>query len=186
MEEQQHEEVSEQAQKSTPSTLVTIVMSLVLVSALAFVAKSTGLTKKKEKAIAEPTPIVISSPSPLSSLSPSPSLLPSPTAAVTTVNPSPTAKQENIIAVSLETGSYYYKPDVIRAKKGQTVRIELKSVSMMHNFVIDELGVAMPITKSGDTSTVEFVASKTGTFEFYCSVANHRKMGQVGTLVVTE
>jgi uncharacterized cupredoxin-like copper-binding protein len=31
---------------------------------------------------------------------------------------------------------------------------------------------------------VQFVADKTGTFEFYCSVGNHRQMGMVGTLVV--
>ena len=57
---------------------------------------------------------------------------------------------------------------------------------MMHDFNIDELGVKVPITPSGSSSTVEFTASKVGEFQFYCSVGNHRAMGQVGTLIVTK
>lgn len=89
-------------------------------------------------------------------------------------------------AISVEAGSFYYKPNLIRVKKGEKVKLTLNSVSMMHDFNIDELGVKVPLTKSGDSSTVTFTASKVGEFEFYCSVGQHRKMGQVGKLIVTE
>ena len=36
----------------------------------------------------------------------------------------------------------------------------------------------------GEEQTITFVADKTGGFEFYCSVGNHRAMGMVGTLIV--
>jgi nitrite reductase (NO-forming) len=36
----------------------------------------------------------------------------------------------------------------------------------------------------GETTSVEFVADKTGTFEYYCSVGAHRAMGMTGSLVV--
>lgn len=86
--------------------------------------------------------------------------------------------------IDMEAGAFYYKPNEIRVKKGEKVKIVMKSVDMMHDFNIDELGVKMPVAKSGETGTVEFTADKTGTFEYYCSVGQHRKNGQVGTLIV--
>lgn len=91
---------------------------------------------------------------------------------------------EEIKTVEMEAGSFYYKPNIITIKKGEKVKIVMKSVSMMHDFVIDELGVKMPIVKNGDTGTVEFTADKIGTFEYYCSVGQHRQLGQIGKLVV--
>jgi len=93
---------------------------------------------------------------------------------------------EEMQVVEIEAGSFYYKPNVMTVKKGQKVKIVMNSVSMMHNFVIDELGVEMPITKDGETGTVEFTADQVGSFEYYCSVGNHRAEGQVGTITVTE
>ena len=60
----------------------------------------------------------------------------------------------------------------------------MKAADQMHNFNIDELGVKLPIVKSGNTGTVEFTADKLGTFEYYCSVVQHRANGQVGKLIV--
>lgn len=93
---------------------------------------------------------------------------------------------DSVKTFEIEAGSYYYKPNEIRVKKGDTVRIVLKSVSMMHDFVIDELNVKMPFIKSGNTGEVEFVANTVGEFEFYCSMGNHREMGQTGSLIVEE
>ena len=86
--------------------------------------------------------------------------------------------------IKMTAGSFYYNPKQITVKKGQKVKIEFSAVDMMHNFNIDELNVHGETTKSGDTTTIEFTADKVGSFEYYCSVANHRKMGQVGTLIV--
>lgn len=96
----------------------------------------------------------------------------------------PAEIEGDVAVISIEGGSFYFKPNEIRVKKGQKVRIEMKSVSMMHDFVIDELNVKMPVTKSGDTGVVEFTADQVGSFEFYCSVGQHRAQGQVGTLIV--
>ncbi|OGD10088.1 hypothetical protein A2397_04595 [Candidatus Amesbacteria bacterium RIFOXYB1_FULL_44_23] len=98
----------------------------------------------------------------------------------------PQMTDSQVKTFELEAGSFYFKPNVISVKKGDKVKVVINSVSMMHDFVIDELNVRMPVTKSGETNSVEFVADKAGTFEFYCSVGQHRQNGQVGTLVVTE
>ena len=92
----------------------------------------------------------------------------------------------DVTVIEMEAGSFYYKPNVITAKKGERIRVVMKSVSMMHDFVIDELNVKSPIVKDGDTATIEFVADKTGSFEYYCSVGQHRARGQVGTITITE
>lgn len=86
----------------------------------------------------------------------------------------------------IEAGSFYYKPNVITVNKGDTVRIILNSADAMHDFNIDELGVDMEVVQSGQTATVEFTADEAGSFEFYCSVGQHRANGQVGTLVVQD
>ena len=88
--------------------------------------------------------------------------------------------------IEVEGGGFYYKPNEIRVKKGEQVKIVLKSVDMMHDFVIDELDVRSEIIKSGDTREVEFTADTVGEFEFYCSVGQHRANGMVGTLIVEE
>ncbi|PIZ66252.1 hypothetical protein CO051_01165 [Candidatus Roizmanbacteria bacterium CG_4_9_14_0_2_um_filter_39_13] len=95
-----------------------------------------------------------------------------------------TADKMKVRVIEVEAGSFYYKPSLMKVKKGETVRIVMSAVSMMHDFNIDELGVKLPIVKDGDTGTVEFVADKVGSFEYYCSVANHRAQGQVGMITV--
>jgi len=57
---------------------------------------------------------------------------------------------------------------------------------MMHDFNIDEFDVKLPVTAAGETNSVTFIADTIGEFEYYCSVGQHRQLGQVGTLVVEE
>ncbi len=92
--------------------------------------------------------------------------------------------EQGVRVIEVEAGSFYYKPNVMKVKKGETVRIVMNSVSMMHDFNIDELGVKLPIVKDGDSGTIEFVAGEVGTFEYYCSVGQHRANGQVGMITV--
>jgi plastocyanin len=97
-----------------------------------------------------------------------------------------TDEENGVNIVNVEGGSFYFKPNVITVKKGETVTIVLNSVDMMHDLVIDGLNVRTEIAKSGETAEVEFTASEAGEFEFYCSVGNHRANGMTGTLIVEE
>lgn len=99
-----------------------------------------------------------------------------------TASPSTTMGDEQTI--TMEAGAFYFKPAVITAKKGQKVKIVFNSKDMVHNFNVDELGVKGPTVKSGDTSTFEFTPEKTGTFEYYCSIGQHRAKGQVGKITI--
>ncbi|SRR3989344_5270615 len=88
--------------------------------------------------------------------------------------------------INIEAGSFYYNPKEVKVKKGQTVQVILSAKDMMHDFNIDELAVDGEVIKAGETTTINFVADKVGTFEYYCSVGQHRKMGQIGKLIVEE
>lgn len=96
------------------------------------------------------------------------------------------AMMGEVQVLDIEGGAFYFDPNEITVKKGDTVKIVLTSVDMMHDFVIDELDVQTPIIQSGDTGEVEFTATKAGTYEFYCSVGEHRANGMVGTLIIEE
>ena len=88
--------------------------------------------------------------------------------------------------VSVEGGMFYFKPNEIRVKKGETVKVAFNNSEGMHDFVIDELNVRTPIIKAGESAEVEFTVDEVGEFEFYCSVGNHRQQGMTGTLIVEE
>ncbi len=95
------------------------------------------------------------------------------------------ANQDQEVKEFVVTGSSFkFAPSEIQIKRGDTVRIIFKNAAGFHDFTIDELNAKTKQIKSGDTDTIEFVAEKTGTYEYYCSVGNHRQMGMVGNLVV--
>lgn len=87
---------------------------------------------------------------------------------------------------TIEAGSYYFEPSILRVNVGDTVRITINSVGagMMHNFALDEYDIELLPIPGGESTSFEFVATTAGTFEYYCSVMDHRQMGQVGTLIV--
>lgn len=86
--------------------------------------------------------------------------------------------------IEVEGGSFYYNPNELRVKAGETVTIKFNSVDMMHDLVIDELNVRTPIVQAGNSSLVTFTPAEPGEYDFYCSVSNHRAQGMVGTLIV--
>lgn len=83
------------------------------------------------------------------------------------------------------TGSNFkFAPATMSVNKGDTVRVTFKNSGGVHDFTIDELNVVTKQISTGAEETVEFVANQAGTFEYYCSVGNHREMGMKGTLTV--
>jgi plastocyanin len=72
----------------------------------------------------------------------------------------------------------------LRVHKGDLVRVEFSSTSGFHDWKVDEFGAATERVNSGGTTSAEFVADKVGTFEYYCSVGEHRAMGMHGNLIV--
>ena len=79
---------------------------------------------------------------------------------------------------------YSFTPTTITVNVGDTVKINFNNVDGFHDFVIDEFDAKTKRINEGQNDIVTFVADKAGTFEYYCSVGQHRAIGMKGTLVV--
>lgn len=85
----------------------------------------------------------------------------------------------------LESGGF--EPDRIFVKKGETVRLVLMSMDATHSFNIPGLNITSGNIAPGHKKVIEFTPSKTGFFEFRCTVfcsLGHRQLR--GELVVYE
>ena len=74
-------------------------------------------------------------------------------------------------------------PDLV-VKEGDTVVIDLTSSWGTHDWVIDEFNASTFKLHSPATHTIEFVAGKKGTFEYYSSVDDDRAEGMKGRFIV--
>jgi cytochrome c oxidase subunit II len=62
---------------------------------------------------------------------------------------------------------YRYAPAEIEVKRGEHVRLEFQSVDFLHGFKVPDLGIRADLPP-GRVTRVEFVADRTGTFDFLC------------------
>lgn len=86
--------------------------------------------------------------------------------------------------VAVEGGMFYFKPNTITVKKDQPVTITFTNKEGLHDFVVDDLNVKSEVIGAGKSTVVSFTPTKAGTYEFYCSVGDHKAKGMKGTLVV--
>jgi plastocyanin len=91
---------------------------------------------------------------------------------------------QKIMVIEVKGSPFKFEPNEIRVKSGAKVLINFISEKGMHDWVVDEFNARTKIIKDGETDSVEFTADKVGTFEYYCSVGNHRAMGMKGNLIV--
>lgn len=99
---------------------------------------------------------------------------------------SDTITPKAIQEVTIEGSPFSFSLKEIRVKKGSTVRVTFTNVKGTHDWVIDEFNARTSQLAEGQSETIEFLADKVGSFEYYCSVGNHRAQGMKGTLVVEE
>ena len=97
-----------------------------------------------------------------------------------------TTVDSNAVALTVSGDNFKFAPSALTVKKGQTVTLTLNNTGGFHDLKIDEFGVATPKIQGPNSTSITFVADKAGSFEYYCSVGNHRAMGMKGTLTVTE
>jgi len=65
--------------------------------------------------------------------------------------------------------NWSFDPATITVNKGDTVKLNIKSVDVDHGIALPEFGISETI-KAGKESKIEFIANKTGEFTFSCSV----------------
>lgn len=99
----------------------------------------------------------------------------------TTASPS---VSQNVKEFTITGSNFKFDKDQIIVNSGDTVKITFKNMEGMHDWVIDEFNTRTKVLSAGKEETIEFVAAKAGTFEYYCSVGSHRQMGMTGVLTV--
>ena len=105
------------------------------------------------------------------------------TAQVATTSPE-TSQDPNVKTFTVEGSSFAYNPATITVNKGDSVKITFKDIDSKHNLIIDGYNVSTDIIGTGKTDTIEFIADKTGTFKYYCSLPGHEAQGMTGKLIV--
>lgn len=110
--------------------------------------------------------------------------IPSPSTTPTPITSSGTPTAATTKNFTIEGGNYFFKPNSITVNKGDTVKITLKNSEGMHDLKIDAFNVGTKKLSSTQEETITFVADKAGSFEYYCSIGDHRNMGMKGTLIV--
>ena len=93
-------------------------------------------------------------------------------------------EQSGVVEINLDARNFSYSQTELRVQQGDRVKVTINVVQGFHDWVVDEFNARTAQTGEGKTASVEFVADKTGTFEYYCSVGQHRQMGMKGKLVV--
>ena len=153
----------EPSSKSSSSLIIVLIILIIAAGAYAL------YRNKASKTDNEATPTESEQPA---------STLPAPPA-----TPPPPAEGE-VKTFTIEAKPFSFTPTEIRVKKGDTVKIVVNNTQGFHDWVLDEFNARTQQTTGPATAEVVFMADKTGTFEFYCSVGEHRKMGMKGNLIV--
>lgn len=96
----------------------------------------------------------------------------------------PMIEKGEVKTFNITARSFAFSQTEIRVKKGDTVKINFESTDGFHDWTVDGFNAKTSRVDTGGGTSVEFVANKAGTFEYYCSVGSHRQMGMAGKLIV--
>jgi len=110
------------------------------------------------------------------------STITSSTTVVTPTTPPVTKSETKTFEITAK--NWEFIPSTITVNQGDKVKMVIKSVDVDHSFAMPAFGINQKLVP-GQTETIEFVADKTGSFPFRCSVycgSGHKEMD--GTLIV--
>jgi len=102
--------------------------------------------------------------------------LPEDTASTTVVGP--------VKEFTMTAKNWQFDPNSITVNQGDKVKITITSTDVNHSFMIKDYNLNIKL-EPNKTQVIEFIADKTGTFQFRCAVPcgeGHRDM--TGTLIV--
>lgn len=149
---------------STITTVIIIVILLLLGGGYYLASRNT-----KSSSVATPTPTATATPSPTVTATP------------LTSQSSSTATAQTI-SISVTGQNYSFTPKEITVSKGSLVKINFTAKDSSHTFTLPDFDIDTGLVSPGSSRSVQFVASKAGTFQFYC--IPHKSMGMTGTLKV--
>ncbi|MBI4037977.1 cupredoxin domain-containing protein [Candidatus Curtissbacteria bacterium] len=127
--------------------------------------------------------------SPVSRREPSPVIIP-------VTSPSPVTKSgtppvisqaevnENTKEFLMENEGFNFTVKEMEVEAYDRVRVTFKVNRGEHTWTIKEFNVSTRVLSPGEEETIEFVADRPGSYEYFSSVADQRNLGMRGRLVV--
>ena len=88
------------------------------------------------------------------------------------------------VVIDIKGVNFSFSVTEIEVNEWDIVRINFASDDGFHDRVVDEFDAATEQVRPGTPTSVTFVADKAWTYEYYCSVGQHRANGMVGKLTV--
>jgi len=77
------------------------------------------------------------------------------------------APPQEVKQIKMYAENWKWTPNVIRVTQGTLVRIEIENLDAPHRFDLKEYKLKVPLPQD-ETTVVEFVAEKVGTFRWRC------------------
>jgi cytochrome c oxidase subunit 2 len=111
-------------------------------------------------------------------------LLPVTLAFIAGASPAPAADAP-VKTFEVAASRYKFDPERLEVDEGDRVVLKLRSLDVAHGLAVKEFKAQAAIPKGGEVVTVEFVASKAGTYVIECSeYCGRGHKGMKGQLVV--
>ncbi len=93
--------------------------------------------------------------------------------------------EEDVRVITVDGSEFRFTPNEIKVNKGERVRVVFRNTGQLpHDFVIEGTSLRTRIIGPGETDVIEFTASETKTYTFYCSVGSHRQNGMEGMMAI--
>jgi uncharacterized cupredoxin-like copper-binding protein len=90
-----------------------------------------------------------------------------------------------VTELTIRLVDYGFEPANVTVPAGTTVRLQLENTGKIaHKWVVPALAVDSGIVDGGKSGTLEFTASRAGSFQIVCDLRGHKDRGSVGTLTV--
>ena len=79
------------------------------------------------------------------------------------------------VVIDITGKAFEYSMTEITVNQGDVVTINYSSTQGNHDWVIDNMAATDKVRPEDGVTSVTFTANTVGTFEYYCSVGNHRE-----------
>lgn len=98
---------------------------------------------------------------------------------------SPTPADAPVKTFEVAASRYKFDPESLEVDEGDRVVLKMRSVDVAHGLAVKEFNAKAAIPKGGEVVTLEFVASKAGTYAIECSeYCGRGHKGMKGQIVV--
>lgn len=93
--------------------------------------------------------------------------------------------EKTVKNIDVEGTDFAYTPSTIEVSAGDFVHLVFTNKGKYpHDLAIPDLDMTTKTINPGESDSIDFTASKAGSYSFYCTVDSHKDKGMVGTLNV--